>query len=1209
MNKKTGGQPNIAGVNAQSLASMSLFLQFLRDPKFFHIHLEVPGFQDFNMVFEDDRKIICESKARKSNFSYVNLKEVLDSLLKKGTVNQKDEILIICTNISEDLSSEISYLKYSDGLTDKLKAKKFTKKHLPLLRQVQFWVVPPSFNATVIYSLFAELITFWLPAKDIEKIVNDILIRKIYYGAELATTFSKQDFLKEVDDLASEVKLNSTLYNSELKEVEKQFRVLNKALNNPNHATWKVPKELSAFSADYDKLRFVNDRLSGKVNSISLRAWDSLWALSNLNYVNYAVFDTFSKNLHTEDNIRYVLDYIKKYNKTIRGFYKTDFFNYSVVNILTKIVESDDSKKYLEDLYSIVKDLVIFKDREFFYTKEKRFRDPQGEKGEICRLLLKIYKLSPDKLKDNIFNLVVDSFSLTEDDGQFSHHSPPEVFEILSSWLNEKFVKRFDKIVSVLADQYENFYGKYSKKVQFKGWEHMGSGLSYSGGYHASDRHFIGVLSSAIEKYYENNPKLGWKFIKEKCISVTDQVTRKKPDFLNRSTYQIVLRRYSEEDLKISEESFQILKEFIQSRKGVPHKTDLIYQAVRGMNLSSEKKWRLVSVSLNEYDYPVNPFVEQIVAILADSGHLEARQELKRWFTEEKYYKRFRFGEEIVATIKAVLGKDFDFAIELLNSLLSSEYFRKGNSEMFSSYTVAELLQNILKQDYNKGLKIIRSLESEKVMTKDKQLIFAFSLFNNHGNDTSDSPEILLKTYIDVVDPFLQKHNNDIEKICKVLTQDNAREAFVQFAVRLATNQFFTEAMRIIRVFVNDPDPYLPEDDKEDNKYNEHKRIEDGDEPRNITSVRGWCGWALMKCCVLGGREHIPEIISLSRNLSEDKNYYVIHMSTFALHQLATNKLSVLPENRDILFFNDDRVKALQMSKEVETLAFTLLDKLVLWPTLVQQAMSKSVFHVFDSIRSLNEKDSLKFVKLVATLPVDAIDEVAPLIMYLVEFRKEAYKDWRFKAPGLYDDLGPKEYDDEKFKKILIEIIKKIQTEDPDKCFRFASSAEHLLRESTKDEIKKNNKMALWYFNTLSTSYGHNVFNLIYLAIKNKFQQDDIYLNEWMALYLKCLKTELKFYKSKEKENKLQEVYWFPSFYHSVTLELIKEKVSTDKFLECAKLYFSFPERMEIHESQIVVDTIQEMVKTDKSLNKILDYLFKKNKSKYFYLKNGPKPN
>lgn len=48
-----GGAATIKGVNVQVAAGFSLFLQCLEDPKFSHIHLEAPGFQDFNLVFED----------------------------------------------------------------------------------------------------------------------------------------------------------------------------------------------------------------------------------------------------------------------------------------------------------------------------------------------------------------------------------------------------------------------------------------------------------------------------------------------------------------------------------------------------------------------------------------------------------------------------------------------------------------------------------------------------------------------------------------------------------------------------------------------------------------------------------------------------------------------------------------------------------------------------------------------------------------------------------------------------------------------------------------------------------------------------------------------------------------------------------------------------------------------------------------------------
>ena len=57
-----------------------------------------------------------------------------------------------------------------------------------------------------------------------------------------------------------------------------------------------------------------------------------------------------------------------------------------------------------------------------------------------------------------------------------------------------------------------------------------------------------------------------------------------------------------------------------------------------------------------------------------------------------------------------------------------------------------------------------------------------------------------------------------------------------------------------------------------------------------------------MKCSVLDGRSQVLEVIELTKKLINDQNYYVVHMACFALEQIACNRLTVLPSNRDILF-------------------------------------------------------------------------------------------------------------------------------------------------------------------------------------------------------------------------------------------------------------------------------------------------------------------
>ena len=81
MGKK--GQPNFKGIIFQSGAAISLFLQYLKKPNFSYIHLEAPGFQDFNLVFNDGKKIICEAKNWKRKFNYSNLRKILNDILTR----------------------------------------------------------------------------------------------------------------------------------------------------------------------------------------------------------------------------------------------------------------------------------------------------------------------------------------------------------------------------------------------------------------------------------------------------------------------------------------------------------------------------------------------------------------------------------------------------------------------------------------------------------------------------------------------------------------------------------------------------------------------------------------------------------------------------------------------------------------------------------------------------------------------------------------------------------------------------------------------------------------------------------------------------------------------------------------------------------------------------------------------------------------------
>ena len=106
------GQSNFTGIAAQNWAAISLFLQYLRDPHFLYIHLESSEREDFDLVFKNGKKITCESKAWNRNFSYRNLEKILHNIISKKSINTENEILIICTKLSDRLKRDIEKFKY-----------------------------------------------------------------------------------------------------------------------------------------------------------------------------------------------------------------------------------------------------------------------------------------------------------------------------------------------------------------------------------------------------------------------------------------------------------------------------------------------------------------------------------------------------------------------------------------------------------------------------------------------------------------------------------------------------------------------------------------------------------------------------------------------------------------------------------------------------------------------------------------------------------------------------------------------------------------------------------------------------------------------------------------------------------------------------------------------------------------------------------------
>ncbi len=83
-----------------------------------------------------------------------------------------------------------------------------------------------------------------------------------------------------------------------------------------------------------------------------------------------------------------------------------------------------------------------------------------------------------------------------------------------------------------------------------------------------------------------------WDFIKKNCIISTQNVSKERPDFLNRAAIPFVLNEYR----RGNPEALQILKEFLLSKRKVPDKAELIYQDLKAGEFTDNQKWNLVKI-------------------------------------------------------------------------------------------------------------------------------------------------------------------------------------------------------------------------------------------------------------------------------------------------------------------------------------------------------------------------------------------------------------------------------------------------------------------------------------------------------------------------------------------------------------------------------------------------------------------------------------
>ncbi|MCB0340154.1 MAG: hypothetical protein KDD53_11145, partial [Bdellovibrionales bacterium] len=207
----THGQSNFLGINYQAWSALALFLQYLRDPEFVSIHLESPKLQDFDLLFSDGRKIICEAKAwSRNSFGETSLKKLLDDIGGRGeALKDNDSILIVTKKASKSLKRFLRSARYisSEYSYELVEKSAFEFEQLPILAKVEIWETDQENCIQIALSLMAELLGVWVSSESLLKIVQSFLIEKIYHGSATGKVIKRQELLAMIDSERKAVRL------------------------------------------------------------------------------------------------------------------------------------------------------------------------------------------------------------------------------------------------------------------------------------------------------------------------------------------------------------------------------------------------------------------------------------------------------------------------------------------------------------------------------------------------------------------------------------------------------------------------------------------------------------------------------------------------------------------------------------------------------------------------------------------------------------------------------------------------------------------------------------------------------------------------------------------------------------------------------------------------------------------------------------------
>ena len=1038
----------IRGITYQQKNGIYLLLSKLGDPDFKSLTLEDQKWERFTLNFHSGKRIICLTP----NFARPISVPIISSMLRKATnsansLNPDESILIICRGIQNGVIADLKAnawlpINWWGKTFHRTSNSKFAAPLDEILRWTDFLEVSEAQCDEAIQAFLPTRLGHRVSDFDIEIFLRTVIIDELIKKSKVGSTFLRINVLNLITNFTSKKSISYPKFDLSLDEY------MEKSVNGIS--TLEIARathQIERFEISQENALMIVRNLEKKVESLTNVVSDP-----NLRTTSLQLMIQILKSF--QDQANEVLKFTETYLSSRRGAYLS-------VDLRNEYTQEKDS--FAQILWQL---------------------------STTC--------FDSSTSTERIMRIISTNFDLTVDQGGLFFHTPQMIYELLSRYIELDFERNFQRIIDLLVTQFDN--SQYYPG-EFDGKEHLGSNLIQSIDSSATtDRNFVKfLLEPSLSRYYGSNPITAWSFIVEKCLlSGEETASRKKPDFLVRSALHIVLEEFN--GGLHSEEALGLLVKQMQNQDSLPYKSDYIFQElIVRPDISASRKWLVAKSVLEHNPFPSDPYIEQLVLQLAESNNVAALAEITKWAANSEFGQRssakvfFSSSGVFHLLSSQTSSKAHEASLAILKSYLESSEFRQGSFNV-DIPDVAICISNLIKRDINLGIDALeQAFDSHDEVTPNIQQLIGHTYLNLNP----ENPELLEKAYMSFLHPVLfQALDGDIDLIESKFTDLYAREMLVEFAINLRKANYFEKALELITVFSNDSDPYIEPASDDPADFVAYQSIPDSwDDPDSISTVRGWCAYALGQFGVPSSEEYGEKIVELLEKLSTDDDIYVRLQVTSSISELLDSKTDILPTKKS----KGTPVNAI--AQDLERIAFDMLDNKVnrRYPIVMRH-----IVEIFRHIKTMSEPEVEHVLSVFEQIDYQGQEKVlASLLVYYADFRAAPRSNSRLpKLFGSRQSDDQTEFDPYQIRMRLVDYL------------RNGSSAEKSalawlywhLPQMQDESFSRVFELSLKYLKILGEFYSRDAFSVIYRFIDDYIELKPL---ECYELWIRVLEAEL----------------------------------------------------------------------------------------------------